>query len=156
MTPAELARIRAFLARIRVIAEDFHQVFYNRLIAQAPDLRLHYLTPMCDGGAGLCFVIERLAETVGDQEAMHKALVSFRGLSGARSHRVHELSGQAFLWTAERCMGADFTDEDRAAFVSLHHAITRALEELHGPALSERVLRHPWRMGSGPDRHISF
>ena len=138
MTPMELARISDTLAKVRIIAEDFLKVFYNHLVAEAPEFRVNYLSSICDGGANLCVAIQRLADVANDPEAFQNALATSRVVSGERARRVHELSHRAFLWTAERCFGAEFTAEDRTAFEALHHAIMRALDRLHGASEPER------------------
>jgi hypothetical protein len=132
VTPEEYERIKVVLAKIRLISEDFHNVFLNRLMAVAPELRVRYVTSMLDDTTEIFVGFEEMAAAADDPAELQNIILALPKLNQDDSHHFQRLGYQAFIWTAARCLGAQFGPEERAAFTALNRAFVAAFDRVHG------------------------
>lgn len=131
MTPNEIACVKAGWAKLIPIAEQAASLFYSRLFATHPELRLLFKGDMDEQGRRIMGMIHSTVMALDDPAAMAPRLRA----SGARhaSYGVkredYDKMGDALLWTLEQLLGQDFTPESRAAWVSVYQDLARTMRE---------------------------
>ncbi|MFZ4620219.1 MAG: globin domain-containing protein [Bacteroidota bacterium] len=117
--------------KIGPIAEETGELFFSRLFEIAP-----YVRPLFKEDLkvmGMKFM-QSLAVIVSNLDKMETVTPVLQKLG--REHRSYgvttghfDIAASALLWTLERCLGGDFTDEVRNAWISLYTLVSGIMKK---------------------------
>jgi len=118
MTAQEISLLKSSLQKIAPIAEQAAALFYARLFELDPALREFFHGDMREQGRQL---MQMVGFAVNGLDRLDKLAPAVRQLgrrqAGAHVKASHyETIGTAWLWTLEKGLGAEFTEETRAVW----------------------------------------
>lgn len=131
MTEHQRALVRSSFLKIIPIAEETSDLFYSRLFEIAPYIRPIFRGEMKEQGKKMMTMLEYIVATTDRFEENIPALAKL-----GKDHRRYgvttghyDIFASALLWTLERMLGKEFTDEVRNAWVSLYVDISAVMKE---------------------------
>jgi hemoglobin-like flavoprotein len=122
MTPHEISLLKSSLHRIAPIADQAAALFYARLFDLDPNLRDLFQGDMREQGRKLMQAIRAAIHGLDRPEILAPAVRQL-GRRHAGDHVTesqYETFGTALLWTLEKGLGPDFTDEARTAWAKTY------------------------------------
>lgn len=136
MTKHQQELVRTSFAKVIPIAEEAADLFYSRLFEIAPYIRPLFKGDLKDQGRKLMQTLHVAVNTLDRIDAMTPALQKL-----GRDHKSYgvvnghyDIVASALLWTLERALGGEFTDEVRNAWVSMYTTVSgimkRAADEV--------------------------
>lgn len=140
MTEHEKELVKSSFAKIVPIAEPAADLFYSRLFEIAPYVRPLFNGDMKDQGKKLIATLNIAVNSLDRFETIIPALKKMGRdhTSYGVSNAHYDIVASALLWTLERGLGAEFTDEVRNAWVKLYtdvaDSMKKGAEEVHQAA----------------------
>ena len=129
MTPEQIALVQRSFAKVPQAAAA--QMFYARLFQLAPALRSLFRTDMDTQGERLMAIIAVAIDGLGDLDRIVPAVqdlgVRHAGYGVEPAH--YEVVGAALLWTLEKGLGDDFTDDVRQAWTTAYGLLSSTMIE---------------------------
>lgn len=129
MTPHQIDLVQSSFAKVAPNANAVAALFYSRLFEIDPDLRPLFKGDMAAQGAKLMAALAVAVNSLRKPEAVIPALRAM----GAR-HREYGVTdahygtvATALVWTLEQGLGADFTEETRAAWVETYTLVATTM-----------------------------
>ncbi|MCK9409464.1 MAG: globin domain-containing protein [Bacteroidetes bacterium] len=140
MTQRHIALVRSSFAKMLPTTDTTAALFYARLFAIAPYVRPLFKNDVNVQGQQfmhtLRVIVDRL-DTL-DENGPVFGILRRKLHSCGITNAHYDIIASAFLWTLERELGADFTEEVRSAWVAMYVSITdvmkRAEKEVHTTA----------------------
>jgi hemoglobin-like flavoprotein len=140
MTKHQQELVQSSFKKLSPITQEAAELFYSRLFEIAPYLRPLFRNDLKEQGKKL---METLAVVVNgldrfeDISPLLKKLGQQHTLYGV-TNAHYDIAASALLWTLERGLGAEFTDEVRNAWVSFYGIVAdtmkKGAEEVHHAA----------------------
>jgi hemoglobin-like flavoprotein len=131
MNTQQIELVQASFEKVRPIADQAAETFYQRLFEIAPQYRHMFKSDMKKQGAML---ISTLGLAVGSLNNLEKILPAVRSLG--QRHAGYGVTAQdyqpvaeAFLWTLEYYLGDDFTPELQEAWVIAYTTLAGVMIE---------------------------
>ncbi|MBP9212405.1 MAG: hemin receptor [Bacteroidetes bacterium] len=127
----QIALVRSSYDRILPVAEETGDLFFSRLFEIAP-----YVRPLFHGDIHLQGrkVMEMLTFIVISADDLEQLTPRLHRLG--KEHREHgvisghyDIFASALLWTLERMLGREFTDDVRNAWVALYVEVTAPMKK---------------------------
>lgn len=122
MTEHQKELVRSSFTKIAPIAEETADLFYSRLFEIAPYIRPMFRGEIHEQGAKMMTMLRSMVENI---DTLNEKTIQLEHLG--RMHRSYgitnghyDIFASALLWTLERMLGKDFTDDVRSAWVSLY------------------------------------
>ena len=129
MTPEQIECVQKSFAKVPQAAAA--QIFYARLFQLAPNLRSLFRTDMNTQGERLMAIIAVAVNGLNDIERILPAVqdlgVRHAGYGVEPEH--YEIVGSALLWTLEKGLGEDFTEDVRQAWAAAYGLLSSAMIE---------------------------
>lgn len=129
MTPYQIALVKDSFRKVAPIAEQAAALFYARLFDLDPTLRRLFRGDMQEQGRKL---MQMLGTAVAALDRLDALLPVARQLGarhvayGVRDEHYATV-GAALLWTLEKGLGTDFTDEVKAAWVDTYTLVSSTM-----------------------------
>ncbi len=130
MTPTDLQIVRDTWTKVLPIADQAAVLFYDRLFNIAPDVKpLFAGTDMAAQRGKLLAALSLAVQKLSDTDALVPVLEELgRGHVGYGVKDEHyDAVGSALLWTLEKGLGADFTEEARAAWAGVYGLVSTTM-----------------------------
>lgn len=131
LTDHQIALIRSSYDRILPLAEETGDLFYSRLFEIAPYLRPLFRGDMKVQGRKVMEMLTFIVISADDLEQVTPRLQQLG--KDHRSYGVtsghYDIFASALLWTLERMLGREFTDEVRNAWVALYVDVTTPMKK---------------------------
>lgn len=131
MTEHQKELVRGSFRKIAPIAEETTDLFYSRLFEIAPYVRPLFKGEMHEQGAkmmtmlqAVIHILDRFEENIPRLEKLGRDHRSYGVTSGH-----YDIFASALLWSLERMLGRDFTDDVRNAWVSLYVDISAVMKK---------------------------
>ena len=129
MTPEQIELVQKSFAKVPQPAAA--QIFYARLFQLSPALRSLFRTDMNTQGERLMAIIAVAVNGLNDLETILPAVqdlgVRHVGYGVEREH--YDVVGAALLWTLEKGLGDDFTEDVRRAWAAAYGLLSSAMIE---------------------------
>jgi hypothetical protein len=120
LTAKEKEALRALLAEIRQVGEDFTEVYLNRMLQLVAERRLRVFTSAIAGGetllAGFAQGVALLDEP---QQLATTPVLGKENLPKDFPAENYDLKVECFGWAAERCLGTAYTPQAQAGLRKL-------------------------------------
>jgi nitric oxide dioxygenase len=129
LTATDIALVRQSFARV-VPIQAAADLFYARLFLIAPKLRELFPADLSEQKRKLMQMISAAVRGLDDLDGLVPALRALGarhagyGVTGAD----YAVVGEAFMWTLERGLGADFTPEVRSAWTKIYDVIATTMQ----------------------------
>lgn len=122
MTEHQKNLVRSSFIKIAPIAEETADLFYSRLFEIAPFIRPMFRGEIHEQEAKMMTMLRSLVENI---DSLNERISQLEPLgrihwSYSVSKGHYDIIASALLWTLERMLGKDFTDDVRSAWVSLY------------------------------------
>lgn len=131
MSPEEVTLVQTSFGKVVPIREAAAELFYTRLFELDPSLEGHFRGDMEEQGrklmTAIAFVVEGLGEPEGILPAVRELGRRHAGYGAEARH--YETVAAALLWTLERGLGDDFTDDTKQAWVSAYGLLSATMIE---------------------------
>ena len=131
MTPEQVILVQESFRKIAPMRETAAQIFYDRLFELDPSLRPMFKKDLREQGHELMEMLATAVRGLGD---LGNLLPAVRDLG--RRHagygveaRHYRTAGAALLWTLEKGLGDDFTEEVGQAWASLYALLSMIMIE---------------------------
>ena len=131
MTPHQIALVQQTFARIAPSAATAADLFYERLFATAPELRLLFPDDLAEQKTKL---MAMLTTVVNGLPRFHALMPAVRALG--RRHKGYGVTaehfypiGAALIWTLQQGLGDAFTEEVADAWVTTYATLSQAMIE---------------------------
>jgi len=131
MTQHQIELVKSSFAKILPIAQEVTDIFYSRLFEIAPYLRSLFIGDMKEQGKKmietLTFAVDNLNRLEEIVPALQKMGNDHKSYGVANAH--YDIVASALLWTLERGLGAEFTNDVRNAWVALYITVVDTLKK---------------------------
>jgi len=130
MTPSQIASVQTSFAAVLPIADQAGSMFYERLFAVDPKLRLLFKGDMQEQSRVLMRMIATAVNGLDRLETIAPAVkdLGVRHAGYGVSEADYETVGNALLWTLERGLGAGFTPDVAAAWVAAYAVLADTMK----------------------------
>ena len=141
MTPAQVKLVQDSFAKVAPISEQAAAMFYGRLFEIAPEVKPLFKGDMAEQGRKLMATLAVVVNGLANLEAILPAASAL-----ARRHVAYGVKpghyapvGEALLWTLERGLGTQWTQELAAAWAAAYTTLSQyMIGEAYGrPAAAE-------------------
>lgn len=129
MTPRQIDLVQSSFAKVAPIADTAAGLFYARLFETAPEVRPLFRHDIGEQGRKL---MATLGMVVNGLKSLDELLPAVRALSAR--HADYGVTpahftpvGAALIWTLERGLGDDFTDETREAWLAAYGVLSAVM-----------------------------
>ena len=126
MTPAQVKLIQDSFAKVAPISEQAAALFYGRLFEIAPEVKPLFKGDMTEQGRKLMRTLAVVVNGLGDLNAILPAASAL-----AKRHVAYGVTpghyapvGAALLWTLERGLGAQWTQDLAAAWAAAYATLS--------------------------------
>jgi hemoglobin-like flavoprotein len=130
MTPEQATLVRDSFAKVSPIASQAAAMFYDRLFVLDPSLRALFKGDMNEQGRKLMAMI---GTAVGNLDRLDTIVPAVRDLGRRHTgygvkQADYDTVAEALLWTLEQGLGADFTPDTKAAWVSVYTVLAGEMQ----------------------------
>jgi len=131
MDTKQIELVQASFEKVRPIADQAAELFYNRLFEIAPHYRHMFKNDMKKQGAML---MSTLGLAVGSLNDLEKILPAVRALGQRHAGygvtaEDYQPVAEAFLWALDQAFGKDFTPELKEAWVEAYTTLAGVMIE---------------------------
>ncbi|MFA5834131.1 MAG: globin family protein [Bacteroidota bacterium] len=130
MTQHQQELVRTSFAKVILISEETTDLFYSRLFEIAPYIRPLFKDDLKEQGQKFMQTLHVVVNSLDNIDTISPALQKM-----GRDHKAYgvvnghyDIVASALLWTLERVLGRDFTDEVRNAWVSMYTTISSIMK----------------------------
>lgn len=131
MTGEQINLVKASFAKIEPVAEEAGVLFYVKLFKIDPELRRLFKGKMNEQGYKLMQMIgfavqglDRIEELIPEVQALGERHAGY-----GVEDRHYETVGTALLWTLEKALDADFTDETKEAWTAVYNLLAQTMKD---------------------------
>ena len=126
MTPIEIDLVQSSFVKVAPIADTAAALFYGRLFEIAPEVKPLFRGDMTEQGRKLMTTLGVVVSGLKNLEAIlpaAKALAVKHVGYGVKAADYKPV-GEALIWTLEKGLGDDFTDEVKSAWLAAYGALS--------------------------------
>ena len=122
MTPIEIDLVQSSFAKVAPTADTAATLFYERLFEIAPEVRPLFKGDMTEQRRKLMMMLGVAVNGLKDLELNPDPVrdLAVRHVGYGVKPEDYQQVGDALIWTLERGLGTDFTDEVRAAWLAAY------------------------------------
>ena len=126
---AQIKLVQDSFVKVDAIAEDAAAMFYDRLFEIAPDIQPLFKGDMKAQGRKLMTMIKTAVNGLNDLGALLPALEDLgrRHVGYGVKDADYDTFGAALIWTLDKGLGDDFTDETRDAWSTVYTLLARVM-----------------------------
>jgi hemoglobin-like flavoprotein len=131
MDSTQIELVQSSFAKVLPIADDAASLFYSRLFEVDPELRPMFRGDMVEQGRKLMTMI---SVVVAGLKSLDRIVPAVRALGmrhsayGVRDEH-YDTVGAALLWTLEKGLREDFTDDVRAAWTGAYTLLADTMKD---------------------------
>jgi hemoglobin-like flavoprotein len=131
MTPKQIELVQESFRKVLPIAEIAADMFYARLFELDPSLRKLFKGDMKKQGGMLMSMIASAVRGLKDPNALIPVLTALgrRHVGYGVMDAHYTTVAEALLWTLEKGLGADFTDETRKAWAAAYMLMATVMQQ---------------------------
>ncbi len=131
MTPEQIALVQSGFPKVAAIRDTAAQLFYARLFQLDPSLESLFHGDMKRQGRKLMDAMAFVVDGLNDLDGILPAIrdLGRRHAGYGVDPRHYQTVGAALLWTLERGLGDDFTDDTRRAWAAAYGLLSSAMIE---------------------------
>lgn len=143
MTPKDVELIQANWAKVEPLATDVARLFYGKLFELDSSLKPLFKGDMVEQGGKLTSLLGTVVKELNNLEAMVPAVEALgkRHVAYQVEPQHYDTVGEALLWTLEKGLGADFTDEARAAWTEAYFTLSTVMKQAAYGELQEAAAK---------------
>ncbi len=131
LTEKEIDLVQASWEKVLPIQETAAELFYGQLFAIAPEVEPLFKGDMKSQGKKLMQMLNTAVRSLNDLAAIVPAVQA-----SGRRHKDYGVSdehydkvAEAFLWTLEKGLGDDFTEDVKQAWISVYTLLATTMKE---------------------------
>ena len=135
----QIELVQKSFAKVAPIADTAAQLFYQRMFTVQPSFRSMFPADLTEQRGKL---MKTLALAVAGLNSIDKVVPALKSMG--RRHVTYgvedwhyDVVGTTLIWTLEQGLGADFTDEVRAAWVTTYNIVASVMKEAAAQAIAE-------------------
>ncbi|PLX39453.1 MAG: hemin receptor [Hyphomicrobiales bacterium] len=131
MTPEQIDLVQASFRQVAPISETAAELFYGRLFEIAPEVQVHFKGDMKNQGRMLMQTLATVVNSLKDLEAILPAVkeLAARHVDYGIKAEHYAPVGASLIWTLQKGLGDDFTEETRQAWVAAYDALSHVMIE---------------------------
>ncbi len=131
MTLHQKELVRTSFAKISLIAEETGELFFSRLFEIAPYIRPLFKGEIKEQGKEFMSSLSAVVNDLDTLETVTPVLkkIGREHKSYGITHGHYDIVASALLWTLERGLGRDFTDEVRNAWISMYMLVSGIMKK---------------------------
>ena len=131
MNTHQIELVQTSFAKVRPIASQAAETFYERLFEIAPTYRALFKNDLKKQGAMLMSTLGLAVDSLNDLDAILPAVRSLgqRHANYGVTAEHYQPVAEAFLWTLDRYLGAEFTPELKEAWVQAYMTLAGVMIE---------------------------
>lgn len=131
MTNEQINLVKKSFAKIEPIAETAADLFYTRLFELDPGLRRLFKGNMKEQGRKLMNMIGLAVKGIDriDELAPTIQMLGIRHSNYGVKDQHYETVADALLWTLEKGLGEDFTNETETAWTEVYMLLTQTMKD---------------------------
>lgn len=131
MNANQISLVKTSWNKVMPIAETAASIFYDRLFTIAPEVKPLFKSDIKEQGRKLMAMINTAVNSLENLgpliPAVRDMAVRHRDYGVKNEH--YDLVGEALLWTLNKGLGADFTEEVREAWTTTYVTIAGVMKE---------------------------
>ena len=131
MTPEQVPLIQTSWEKVKPISETAAELFYGRLFEIAPEVQPYFKGDMKEQGRKLMMMIGTAVNALNDLEAVVPAIQDMgkRHVGYGVKPEDYDSVGAALLWTLEKGLGNDFTDDTKEAWATVYGVLSTTMKD---------------------------
>lgn len=131
MTPEQVTLIQTSWDKVKPISETAAELFYGRLFEIAPEVQSYFKGDMKEQGRKLMMMIGTAVNALNDLEAVVPAIQEMgkRHVGYGVKPEDYDSVGAALLWTLEKGLGDDFTDDTKEAWTTVYGVLATTMKD---------------------------
>ncbi|HXC41145.1 MAG TPA: globin domain-containing protein [Burkholderiales bacterium] len=134
LTPRQISLVQSTFRKLDPIAKTFAELFYTRLFALEPGLRVMFKDQDEDWerrGESLKHFMAALVSNLNKLDCLKRAVQALARSSFGRMLRpsAFDAAGQALIWTLARGLEDEFTDETKLAWLDAYSLLAETLAD---------------------------
>lgn len=131
MTPEQVTLIQTSWEKVKPISETAAELFYGRLFEIAPEVQPYFKGDMKEQGRKLMMMIGTAVNALNDLEAVVPAIQDMgkRHVGYGVKPEDYDSVGAALLWTLEKGLGDDFTDDTKEAWATVYGVLSTTMKD---------------------------
>ena len=121
----QIALVQSSFAKVVPIAETAASLFYGRLFEVAPEVKPFFKGDMTGQGRKLMTTLNLVIASLRNLQSIMSAVetLAVKHVAYGVEPDHYAKVGDALLWTLEKGLGPDFTEETRAAWAATYGAL---------------------------------
>lgn len=130
LTQSQVKIVRDSFERLRSISDTVAEIFYNRLFELDPSLKSLFHHEMGEQRSKLMDAIALVVENLEDLRTIEPVIreLALRHVSYGVESRNYETVGEALLWSFEKALTPNFTQETRGAWVAAYGRLSTLMK----------------------------
>lgn len=131
MNAHQIELVQASFEKVRPVADQAAETFYQRLFEIAPDSRVLFKNDLKKQGAMLMSTLGLAVDSLNNLDAILPAVRSLgqrHGSYGVTAEHYQPVA-EAFLWTLDYYLGEEFTPEVKQAWVQAYTTLANVMIE---------------------------
>lgn len=139
ITPQQKELVQKTWVKVVPIADTAAELFYGRLFELEPEYRAMFKNDMTEQGKKLMKTINIAVEALDDIEPLIPVLKQMGAdhVGYGVKDRDYNVVGASLLWTLEKGLGDEFTDEVKNAWGAVYEVLATVMKE--GAAEAEKA-----------------
>lgn len=139
ITPQQKELVQKTWVKVVPIADTAAELFYGRLFELEPEYKAMFKNDMTEQGKKLMKTINIAVEALDDVEPLVPVLkkMGAEHLGYGVKERDYNVVGASLLWTLEKGLGDEFTDEVKNAWGAVYEVLAAVMKE--GAAEAEQA-----------------
>lgn len=131
MTPEQVTLIQTSWEKVKPISETAAELFYGRLFEIAPEVQPYFKGDMKEQGRKLMMMIGTAVNALNNLEAVVPAIQDMgkRHVGYGVKPEDYDSVGAALLWTLEKGLGDDFTDDTKEAWTTVYGVLSTTMKD---------------------------
>lgn len=131
MTPERIELVQSSWAKVKPISEQAAELFYGRLFELDPSLKPLFKGDIKEQGRKLMATLNLTVTSLTNLSAILTAVQDLgrRHVAYGVPEESYHTVGEALLWTLDKGLGEDFTEEVKDAWVETYTTISNVMLE---------------------------
>ena len=131
MTPEQVALVQGSFDKVKPVADDAAAIFYSRLFEVAPGVRSLFTGDIEEQGRKLMKMIGTAVAGLNNLDANVPAVQDLgrRHVAYGAEEAHYNVVGECLLYTLEKGLGTDWTDELAAAWTEVYSVLADTMKD---------------------------
>ena len=131
MTPEQITLVQSSLEKVLPIADDAAALFYGKLFEIDPEVQSLFKGDMEEQGRKLMAMIRTAVNGLSNLDSIVPAVqdLGARHVAYGVKDADYDTVGEALIWTLGQGLGADFTEEVKAAWIEAYTLLATTMKD---------------------------